>query len=299
MQLFLPNLFIPGAAKSGTSTLHELLNAHPDICMSSVKEPAFWTSTNFKKKEQVLYSNLFINKHAVITGESSTEYMFFPDFIENIKKHYQSLPRFIFILRNPIDRCYSHYWWIKGMGLEKRSFNQAVKNDLERSLKPYNYYPDYYYHFGLYGKWLSFFINNFEKEKIKIITLESLQTNRLKTLNECFSFLGLKELDEIPDIKSNKTKKIKYPKLYHFNIDVLQGKLKLNNRIKKILPDFIIKNIKKTFDYIPIIKNKSNFSYPKLESDDRNWLKSIYYEDVKLLKKITSNEFNEWKDFIN
>lgn len=297
MQLFLPNLFIPGAAKSGTSTLHGLLNIHPDICMSTVKEPAFWTFSNLKKKDQVSYNKLFINKKAIITGEASTEYMFFPSFIENIKKHYQSTPYFIFILRNPIDRCYSHYWWIKGMGLDKKTFNQAVQNDLTRTLKAYNYYPDYYYHFGLYGKWLSFFINNFDNKKIKIITLENLKNNRLKTLNECFCFLGLKELDEIPNIISNKTKKIKYPKLYHFNMDILQGKLKLNYRIKKIIPDFIIKNIKGELSRV--LKNKTSFSYPKLKSEDRNWLKSIYFEDVKLLKELTSNDFNEWQDFID
>lgn len=296
MLSFLPNLFIPGAAKSGTSTLHELLNAHPDICMSSLKEPNFWTSPNFKKK-QASYAKLFSNKNAIITGESSTEYMFFTSFIKNIKEQYKDTPYFIFILRNPIDRCYSHYWWIKGMGLEKKNFKQAVLHDCKRSLKPYNYYPDYYYHFGLYGKWLTFFLKNFDEKKIKFITLESLKTNRLKTLNECFSFLNLKELDSIPDIRSNQTKQIKYPKLYHFNIDILQGKLKLNYLIKKILPNFLLKKIKNSIKNIRSSKNK--VTYPKLQDKDRLWLKSIYHEDVKLLKKITSNNFNEWLDFNN
>ena len=44
---FYPNLFIPGAAKSGTTTLHELLDLHPDISMSSVKEPVFWNNKKF------------------------------------------------------------------------------------------------------------------------------------------------------------------------------------------------------------------------------------------------------------
>ena len=44
---FKPNLFIPGAAKSGTTTLHNLLNNHPDICMSSNKEPVYWNNADF------------------------------------------------------------------------------------------------------------------------------------------------------------------------------------------------------------------------------------------------------------
>ena len=45
---FKPNLFIPGAAKSGTTSLHNLLNQHPEICMSSVKEPGYWKNEKFK-----------------------------------------------------------------------------------------------------------------------------------------------------------------------------------------------------------------------------------------------------------
>ena len=45
---FFPNLFIPGAAKSGTTTLHELLNLHPDISMSTLKEPVFWNNKKFE-----------------------------------------------------------------------------------------------------------------------------------------------------------------------------------------------------------------------------------------------------------
>ena len=44
-----PNFFIPGAAKSGTTTLHDMLNTHPEISMSSVKEPGYWKNKNFKE----------------------------------------------------------------------------------------------------------------------------------------------------------------------------------------------------------------------------------------------------------
>ena len=45
--------------------------------------------------------------------------MFHDSFIKNIKKHYKTYPKFIFILRNPIDRYESHFNWMKGLGLEK------------------------------------------------------------------------------------------------------------------------------------------------------------------------------------
>ena len=44
---FKPDFFIPGAAKSGTTSLHDLLNTHPDISMSKNKEPVYWNNKLF------------------------------------------------------------------------------------------------------------------------------------------------------------------------------------------------------------------------------------------------------------
>jgi hypothetical protein len=90
---FLPNLFIPGAAKSGTTTLHELLNLHPEISMSKVKEPVFWNNKKFEKyieQDWLNYKKLFVEK-SKIYGESTTSYMYYNSFIDNINKNYKNL----------------------------------------------------------------------------------------------------------------------------------------------------------------------------------------------------------------
>ena len=58
---FKPNLFIPGAAKSGTTTLHNLLNNHPDICMSSNKEPVYWNNAEFDNLNDYCLMKLELN----------------------------------------------------------------------------------------------------------------------------------------------------------------------------------------------------------------------------------------------
>lgn len=300
MKHFFPNFFVPGAAKSGTSTLHSLLDLHPDICMSKIKEPVYWDSQNlndFSSKKKRWYSNLFYDKSALIFGESTTSYMFYPNFTTNIIKHYKTAPKFIFILRNPIDRCYSHYSWLIGLDIEKRGFKQAIEQDIKRKFKPYNYFPDYYYHFGLYAKWLTQFYKNFGFRNIKIITLEDLKSNRLNTLNECFSFLGLKPLDDIPEIILNKTGKLKYPRIYHFNLKYLGGKFKISRFIKSFLTDksyIRLKNKLKKYDFL---SNKRTFEYPKISKEQRRFLQKLYHDDVKKLKKLTGQYFDEWTDF--
>jgi hypothetical protein len=301
MAHFFPNLFIPGAAKSGTTTLHELLDIHPDICMSTIKEPMYWNNPEFKNfnlKNNEKYAKLFANKNAKIFGESTTSYLYFPRFIENIKSNYKVEPKFIFILRNPIDRSYSHYQWMVGLGLEKSNFRNAIEKDLKSSFKPYDYYPNHYFHFGLYAKWLVPFYENFERGNIKIITFDDLTNNRSKTINECFEFLGLETLNDIPEIVSNKTFKLNNPRMFHFIEKTYSGKYKYTKAAKYLIPRKQIENIREKLRYMSLFKKRKDFEYPKIETNERKWLKSLYVNDIMKLKEITKYPFEEWTDFL-
>ena len=297
---FLPNLFIPGAAKSGTTTLHELLNLHPEISMSKVKEPVFWNNKNFEKyieQDWLNYKKLFVEK-SKICGESTTSYMYYNSFIENINKNYKKSPKFIFILRNPIDRYNSHFWWMKGLGLEKNKIKNVLNIESGINFEEYDYYPKNYFQFGLYSKWIQRFIDNFGLENIKVITLEKLISNRLDTINSCFDFLGLKKLESIPEKTSNKTTRIKYSFLYHFIRKSSIGKMNYTKIGKIFLSNKSIDRIKNKLKDIITNWKTEEFEYEPLQSEHRNYLKDAgYFSDVKKLKEIFDYSFNEWKDF--
>tara|TARA_B110001450_G_C17636110_1_gene487247 strand:- start:812 stop:1720 length:909 start_codon:yes stop_codon:yes gene_type:complete len=297
---FLPNLFIPGAAKSGTTTLHELLNLHPEISMSKVKEPVFWNNKKFEKyieQDWLNYKKLFVEK-SKICGESTTSYMYYNSFIENINKNYKKSPKFIFILRNPIDRYNSHFWWMKGLGLEKNKIKNVLNIESRINFEEYDYYPKNYFQFGLYSKWIQRFIDNFGLENIKVITLEKLISNRLDTINSCFDFLGLKKLESIPEKTSNKTTRIKYSFLYHFIRKSSIGKMNYTKFGKIFLSSKSIDRIKNKLKDIITNWKTEEFEYEPLQSEHRNHLKDAgYFSDVEKLKEIFDYSFNEWKDF--
>ena len=297
---FLPNLFIPGAAKSGTTTLHELLNLHPEISMSKVKEPVFWNNKNFEKyieQDWLNYKKLFVEK-SKICGESTTSYMYYNSFIENINKNYKKSPKFIFILRNPIDRYNSHFWWMKGLGLEKNKIKNVLNIESRINFEEYDYYPKNYFQFGLYSKWIQRFIDNFGLENIKVITLEKLISNRLDTINSCFDFLGLKKLESIPEKTSNRTTRIKYSFLYHFIRKSSIGKMNYTKIGKIFLSNKSIDRIKNKLKDIITNWKTEEFEYEPLQSEHRNHLKDAgYFSDVEKLKEIFDYSFNEWKDF--
>ena len=305
MNTSLPNLYIPGAGKSGTSALHECLDQHPHISMSSKKEPHFWTRLDFDAYTDFHrnnYRDLFDwDKQIKFRGESSTGYMLFPMFIERIKSYYNESPRFIFILRNPIDRCYSHYWWLKGMGSETKVLKEAVLSDLDIEPKPELKLPEgnykSYFQFGLYAKWLKRFYDAFGRDNIHIICSEDLKEEPLETINSCFLFLGLEPLESIIPSEANKGIIMKKPGLFKLAKRLAFNQLNMPQVVKDITPEFVKTLIRKHLIDIVLKFTRTNRSYPTIEDTQRKWLKGLYSEDVIELKAITGLKFKKWTDF--
>jgi hypothetical protein len=304
-----PNLFIPGAAKSGTSSLHNYLNLHPDIFMSKVKEPHYFShESKYKNPEgkREYYSLFKEAENFKYKGESSTGYMVFSESLQRIKSDIIN-PKFIFILRNPIDRVYSHYWWLRGMGYEAKDFKEAFLYDKDQIPTPESKegmgYKKYYY-WGLYGKHLKRYYDIFSSSDIFIITTRSLKSDPLSTLNRCFNFLDVKKLDSLSDIETNKTILLNNPKLYQKIKGILLPGNLLNNYLggihKKVLSkrtrNYIFDKLNIILDKFTKINSKEK-KYPPLSKEDRKWVANFYYEDIKLLKQITGRQFSEWEDF--
>ena len=300
-QHFKPNFFIPGAAKSGTTSLHKLLDTHPDISMSNEKEPVYWNNKLFNEFENLeisRYLNLF-EQDVKIKGESTTSYMYYESFIRNVKNNFQQSPKFIFILRNPIDRYVSHSNWLRGLGKEKRRIDEIIEDERYLDFEEYEDYPKQYYQFGLYNKWISRFVENFGRENIKIVTFEKFVSERLNILNSCFEFLGVSRMQSVKFIKSNKTNKIIFPTIYHFLRKSSIGKMKYTMIGKFFLPKKIRTIIKSLIKIV--IKNWISFESKKeiVSNKYRKMLKDIYYEDVMALKDKLNYDFPEWEDFKN
>lgn len=299
----MPNLFIPGAAKSGTSSLHEYLSQHPQIYMSKIKEPHFFARPEFPEGLDE-YEKLFAPGSAfAYRGESSTSYMVYPDVIGRILTYVES-PKFIFILRNPVDRAISHYWWLKGIGYETRSLRDAIVFDKQNDVDPVkdlvgNFSRHYYYHMGCYAKWLGPFWEAFGENAVHITTLEKLHHNPLDVVNAIFSFLGIAEMNRVGPVEVNKTVILRCPGLYSFLAHMGWGN-SIGQFIKSVLPIRISATAsgvrRKFLDWLKI--RFANESYSETDESTRSWLIKLYVEQVRELRLMTGMDFLEWgQDF--
>jgi hypothetical protein len=107
-----PDFLIVGAAKCGTSTLHTLLSEHPQLCLSTISEPGFFSGDNCKVRSLEEYRAAYFKPQgSQICGEASTMNLYAPGACEAIKSSAPSA-RIIILVRKPWDAVHSWYYQI-------------------------------------------------------------------------------------------------------------------------------------------------------------------------------------------
>jgi hypothetical protein len=187
----LPNFFIVGAPKAGTTSLHNYLDAHPQIQMSAIKEPRFFAGPENgipyppdRVATLGAYEALF-DPAVEARGESSTDYATYPrreGVPERIKARVPAA-RFIYLVRDPIARAISHYKMRTALLGEHRTLSEAL-GDLSDLRSPY-LSP------GLYATQLELYLRAFPPERILVIDQADLLASRESTVSQVFDFLSV------------------------------------------------------------------------------------------------------------
>lgn len=175
-----PNLFIVGAPRSATTTIHTYLSEIQGISMSKIKEPGYFLPQNNMDEKE--YEMLFQDKQ--IRGESTTEYLY-DDKVPFLIKEYNPDAKIIISLRNPIDRAYSDYFLKKSKFRVSKSFHDLLIKEIkgeDAGLELWH---------GLYSKYVLTFMQVFGKN-LHIMIYEEFISNQKKYMYEVLSFLGVK-----------------------------------------------------------------------------------------------------------
>ncbi len=210
----LPDFIIIGAQKSGTTSLYNFLAQHPLVIPATTKEIHFfdnvnnnfargrnWYRSHFPSSLYKIYKKA-THKQGFITGEASPYYIFHPLVPRRIS---EMVPRvkLIVLLRNPLDRAYSHYQHNVRMGREPLSFEEAIdseeerlEGEIEKMLVDQNYWSFNHQHFsyrsrGIYIDQLRAWQTYFTREQILVLGSEDFYSNLSATYNKALTFLNL------------------------------------------------------------------------------------------------------------
>ena len=186
------DFLIIGAQKSGTTSLFKYLSEHPCIYMEPGKETDFFSNNEKFSRGLNWYLNEYFNSAnpPMLWGEASPQYMCFDSVPERI---YSVLPnvKIIAILRNPVDRAYSHYRMAVHREKENRPFEACVRHLIERgrvSDAMVNVEREFIL-FGEYGRILSNYLRYFSKNQIKVVFMEEMAKLPVPLIRNVYNFL--------------------------------------------------------------------------------------------------------------
>ena len=191
-----PNLLVVGAMKAGTTSLWRYLDQHPDIFMSPMKEPHFFSRAESEVpgaviREEGKYLDLFREGRAApLRGEASTSYLWDETTPARIAAAIPN-PRIIILLRDPVQRAYSHYLMDYRYGHQSLGFYEALVRD--QAVSPRQWAPGchLYVDLGLYGRQLRRYLETLGREHVLVLLTHDLEKSPGVVLERLGGFLGV------------------------------------------------------------------------------------------------------------
>lgn len=283
----LPNLFIIGVYKSGSTSLHKYLTYHPEIDSGLVKETHYLDKYVYKElnDNQITnndYSSFFPDSNSQYIIDSSPSYFYGNTKLTNYIKENCKNPKLIVILRNPTNRFISYYRHIKMKGLIEDSLEEFYIKSCENFIYSDQLRIGHYKNSlleGIYGlfieKWIDTFNNDF-----KIIYTEELISNPRKILIDISDWLEIdsKIYESYSFPIENKTINPRF-KTFHSMIN------KLN--IKNLIPNIFFEDLREIYRFLNNKKDFSNESYLIKKIDD-------FYSQYNKSLFAKLNQHNKW-----
>jgi len=303
-QELLPDFVVIGAGKSGTTSLHEYLNQHPNIFMGS-KEPNFFAyelldpdtledptdKEHYYQSVYKLEDYLALFKEAKsdqLKGEVSNTYISNTGSWERIK-HYVPEAKLMAILRHPADRIFSRYFHLvrENEIPEGGDLNEVFNKDSVWWRRPDLVNEGFYY------RQLQPYFENFNPENIKVFLYEDFIGKTDQVVKEAFEFLGVDPNVKVgTDVVYNKSGKVK-----NKSVNAIVGQESAPIRFLKRYFPGLHKSLKGSVAvqrWLNSVRNK-NLEKPAFDPKlKQKIVDEIYKEDIQNLEKLIGRDLKHW-----
>jgi Sulfotransferase domain len=201
------DFIVAGAQKCGTTALHYQLEKHPQIVLPNKEELHFFDDENrFAQGANYrdLHDNFLPSSGAIVAGESTPAYLYWRPAMERIWNYSNDI-KLVILLRNPVDRAFSHWNMQRERGYESLDFLDAIKAEerREKEAAPLQSRRFSYVGRGLYGEQLERVFKYFSREQVKVVRAEELRNDFSQAINSIFEFIGVQTLRNIRNKERN------------------------------------------------------------------------------------------------
>jgi len=287
------------AAKSGTTWLANMLDKHPDICISEPKEVSYFNS-EMSSNERLRHKNKqgpFINKNHTkplswyekhflhcrpenIIGEFSPVYFYDPEAPTAIKEQFPNA-KLIVVLRNPIDRAYSEYWMFRNsFKIENRPFDEAIREKGTMHIQK-----------GLYYKQLTRYLKYFDRNQICVVFFDDIRKNPEEMLKKVYGFLGVDDSFVPKNIRS----KSNYAKASRIKgaVEFMNNTVKFLVQARMMFFVRVLRKMKINKLFLNLISKRVDYSPMELKT--REYLRQVFEEDIRNFERLLNIDLSHWK----
>lgn len=312
----LPDFFIIGAAKAGTTSLYKALSQHPELFFSSPKEPEFFARDDLYNDGLEGYRQLFekASPHQKV-GEASTLYSLTPHFprtAERIRTHVPDA-KFIYVMRQPVERAYSYYVQIlknyrnaTGDREIHRSFEDCILPDRHaRACNRDKVFADFDAHLpdvpelmlsgSEYVLQIQSYLEHFNRDQILFLKFEDYRTRPESVLQQITNFIGVSPVDmsglKEGDLKTNVAKDFYRSRAENAAVEDIGKRFGLLWKAKALLPGTLRARARKSL----IAKLAPDpVTPPPMEKATREMLTQRFTQQYEALSHLTGLDLSDW-----
>jgi hypothetical protein len=295
--VILPNFFLVGAAKAGTTSLARYLSQHPDIFIPELKEPKYFSIQDkyFPHRgpldelvdAQIVrdldsYVRLYSSAaHVKARGDASIDYLFY----EKVPARIHALipdAKILIVLRNPVDRAFSSYVHMVRDGRENLSFEDAIAAEARRRGDNWEFFWQYV-ELGMYFQQVKRYLDIFGKEQVMILLYDQLVNDPAVFCRTIFSFLDVDtacqvDVSQKHNVSGIPTNRIMYNLFNRKNI------------LKSLFRNFIPAPIRKTMKAGCSRLDKKI----AINATTRSELLNLYASDIRKLEELLAVDLHIW-----
>ncbi len=275
--------------------LYDLLKSHPQIFLSVLKEPQFFSDdVRFARGMAYYEREHFARVREPARGEATPHYLVYEKVARRIR---DTIPpeghRFIVILRDPVQRAYSLYWNMVAEGVEPLSFEEALATEPARASDPTldlegrGSIRFLYFQSGLYGRQIEGYLRHFARERFLILRFEDLQRAPLEVARKVFDFLDV-STEHLPvgTERSNPAGEPRSRALHRFLRQSHWSKEMLKRALPTELRHRAIQGL--------LAWNRRARDYPPMDAAVERELRRRFSPDLELLSDRTGIDFSDW-----
>ena len=186
---------IAGVQKGGTTALFDYLGEAPEFSLSRVKEVHFFDdeTQDWARPDYDAYHANFAPFDGRPRGEATPIYLYWPGSLERVAA-YNPAMRLIVMLRDPVERAWSHWKMEYARGVETRPFAWCVREGRQRlfDAEPWGFHREIsYVERGFYGEQMARLYDLFLPDQVLVLRSDDLRREPAAKISQVRNFLGL------------------------------------------------------------------------------------------------------------